>query len=53
MRHVLLARKSMCLAVDVIHGHGQSNGIHTQLQPKRAALAVSRAAIGIIRTVHC
>ena len=35
MCHLLLARGSMALAVDAMHGPGPSNKRRTQLQPKK------------------
>ena len=35
MHHLLLARLSMALAVDVMHGCGSSNEMRTQLQLKK------------------
>ena len=55
MRHLLLARQSMALAVDVMHGHGRITkciSSYSQKDKVKAVLAVSMAAKGIIRTVH-
>ena len=56
MRHLLLARQSMALAIDVMHGRGPSNENAYPFTAKKdegkAVLAVSMAAKGIIRTVH-
>ena len=52
MLRLIIARQSMALATDVIHGRGPSKEMCTQLQPKKTILAVSMAAKGIIRTVH-
>ena len=35
MCHLLLERRSMALAVDVMHGRGLNNELHTQLQEKK------------------
>ena len=35
MRCTLLTRRSMALAINIMHGRGPSNERHTQLQPKK------------------
>ena len=53
MHHLLLASRSMALAVDVMHGRGQSNKCAPSYSPQcKIVLAVSMAAKGIMHTVH-
>ena len=37
MRRLLLARQSVALSVDVMHAHGPSAKLRTQLQPTKKA----------------
>ena len=53
MCRLSLARWSIALAVNIMHKHGLSNEMCTQLQLKKTnVLAVNIAANGIIRTVQ-
>ena len=47
----------MALAVDIMHGHGPSNEMHHQLQPRKTKvckgiLTVSIATKGFLNAVH-
>ena len=53
MRCTLLTRKDIAFAVVIMHGHGPSNKMRTQLVKKgKVILAVNIATKGVIRTVH-
>ena len=59
MHCTLLAKRSMAVAIGIIHGHGSSNKMHPQLQPKKTIvlhykllIVVSITAKGIIHVVH-
>ena len=50
----LLTRWSMALGVNIMHGYGQSNEMHSLVTAKEETrvLAIDMAAKGIMRAVH-
>ena len=49
----MLTRQSMASDIDIMHGHGPSNEMHYQLQPKKAVLAINMVVKGVIHAVYC
>ena len=42
---ILLEKQNIVLAVDIMHGHGPSNKMHTQLQPKKTKVRLYESLI--------